>query len=266
MLSVHSAEVHMSRLLVTILIATLAPSTAAWVLVARTQHPAASSTSSAGDIRSINVDGRALITVMPDKATLTFIAEATGPTREAAQAAADARIEAALAALMKAGVDPIDLRSQAATLSPEYARDPRGQPLYLRVKHWTASRQLTVCTHDISTIASLQRAAAGAGMRDVGDVLLESSQVESLQVEARLQAARAARAKAEAMVQALGGQLGGPISVSEHVTSSPATYGQKNTSDDRTAGATGVVDGTFAAGKLSVTAQVSVSFEILRGT
>jgi len=255
----------MSRLLVTLLVATLAPSTTALVLAARTFQPTSSS-SATGELRSINVDGRALIAVMPDKATLTFVAETSGATREAAQAAVDARIERALTALVAAGVKPIDLRSQTATLSPEYALDARGHPQYLQVKQWTATRTLIVCAHDLSLVATLQRAAEGAGTRASGDVVFESSQTESLQVEARLQAARAARAKAEAMVQALGGTLGGPISISESVATAPSGSGAKNTSDDRTAADVGVVDGTFAAGKLSVTAQVAVTFEILRGT
>jgi len=64
------------------------------------------------------------------------------------------------------------------------------------------------------------------------------------------------------LVEALGGRLGPPMAVSESATSMTGSYVQKNVSEDRT-GSAGVLDGDFAAGKLSVSAHVSVTFEVL---
>jgi uncharacterized protein YggE len=245
------------------LFATTAPSTAAVLLTLERLQGSSSSSSAAGaDGRSINVSGEAVINVVPDLATMTFRVERKGATREAALQSVDDGVAAVLQALREQGAAPADLRTEAASFSPEYARDAHGQPLYLQVKAWVATRAVVVCTHDVQRVAPLQRIAQQAGALPFGNVAFETTALPTLQGEARVQAAVAARHKAAVLVEALGGRLGPPMAVSESATSMTGSYVQKNVSDDRTE-SVGVVDGDFAAGKLSVSAQVSVTFEIL---
>lgn len=243
------------------LFATTAPSTAAVLLTLERLHRSPSPAVGA-EGRSINVSGEAVINVVPDLATMTFRVERTGTTREKALQNADDGVAAVLQALRGQGAAPADLRTDAASFTPEYVLDAHGQPLYLQVKAWVATRTVVVCTHDVQRVAPLQRSAQQAGALPFGNVAFETTALPTLQGEARVQAAVAARQKAAVLVEALGGRLGPPMAVSEHATSTTGSYAQKNVSDDRTE-SFGVLDGDFAAGKLSVSAEVSVTFEIL---
>jgi len=172
--------------LVIALFATTAPSTAAVLLTLDQLHRSSSSSSASSsnggaEARSISVDGEAVINVVPDLATMTFRVERTGTTQASALQNVDDGVAGVLQALRGQDVGAADVRTEAASFTPEYVRDAHGQPLYLQVKAWVATRTVVVCTHDVQQVAPLQRAAQQAGALPAGNVAFETTALPTLQ-------------------------------------------------------------------------------------
>ncbi len=210
--------------------------------------------------RTITVSGEAVMNVVPDVARFTLLIEEVAVDRAAASAAVDASLQRVLAGLTKNGVAAADIQTQAAVFQPDYATDRFGQPLYLKVLSWRVQRSVIVCTHDLATLGALQKAAFDAGARTNGDITFDTTKITALRADVRQLAARAAREKARALVEELGGTLGLPRAIDEQQQgwSGPVTY--KNAVENRSEGAAIATD--FAAGKLSLTATVNVTFDI----
>ena len=208
------------------------------------------------------MNGEAVIAVTPDRATMRFQLQASAKDKLEAQRLIDEATATLLAELQKAGAKSTELQSGALQLQPVYARDRQGQPLYLKVESWQATRVVNACAHDLEQVSPWQKAARATGAISVGEVALESSRLQEFKEEARIQAAAAARKKALALAAALGGRLGAPMSISESASSTTdaATYKRANAVDDRVDES--VVSGDFAAGTMSVVATVAVTFEV----
>lgn len=226
--------------------------------------PRGSSSSSSSDgseaPRTIRVSGEAVVNVVPDVARFTLLIEEVAADRAVAATATDVALQKVLAALTKNGVAAADLQTQAPVFSPDYATDRFGQPLYLKVLSWRVSRSIVVCTHELASLGALQKAAFDAGARSDGAITFDTTKIAELRQDVRRLAAQAARSKARLLVDELGGSLGLPRSIDEQQQgwSGPVTY--KNAVENRMEGA--AIAGDFAAGKLSLTATVNVTFDI----
>ncbi len=258
-------EVHMSKLVLAAVLAAAAPTTAlVWgqsALCAQLQSLHTTPANAAPG--RLDVRGEAIIALVPDRATMTLQMQTKGADKLEAQRNIDEQTAALLAALSKAGATSAQLASHATQLQPVYARDRRGNLLYLQVEAWEATRTVTACAHDLAQVTPWQTAAREVGALTVGEVALEASNLEVLKEEARLKAATTARNKGRALAAALGGRLGAPLSIAENASSTTdaSVYKRANTVDERVESS--VVNGDFAAGTMSVVATVSVTFEVL---
>lgn len=210
--------------------------------------------------RTLSVSGDAQIRVVPDKATFSVVVDAADKDKKRAQQLVQERTAAVIAAVTKAGLAPAGVTVANLGLAPEYETDKHGNPLYLRVRRWTASRTLTLCASDLTKMNEIFGAVIDAGGVVQGAVTFDTSRLEELRTEARKRAAQAARTKAAALVDALGGKLGAPASIAEQnpAWSGPLSY--KNAVESWENGA--FVDGAFAAGQMSLSAHVDVVFDL----
>ncbi len=259
----------MSKLMLAVVLASAAPSTALVLSQAAlfsrampTSLISSTTTSSSSSPGQLSVNGEAIIAVTPDRATMRFQLQATATDKLEAQRLIDDATAKLLEDLSAAGAKRTELKSGAMQLQPNYARDHRGQPIYLKVESWQATRVVTACAHDLDLVTPWQKAARAAGAITVGEVELESSRLQELKEEARIQAATAARKKAVALASALGGRLGAPVSISESASSTndASTYKRANAASDLAEDI--IVTGDFAAGTLSVVANVAVTFVV----
>lgn len=249
----------MKVLPVALLLAAALPSLAL-VAAARTPSSSLSSLSSAPSVdRSITVSGEAVLNVVPDIARFQLLIDESDADRVKATAAADDDVARVLKVLAAHGIAAADVTTQAPTFTPQYRLDRFGQPLYLQVVGWQVTRSITVCSHKLDDIGSLQRDAFAAGARPDGDITFDTSKLAELRIEVRRLAAQAAKAKARALVDELGGSLGLPRHIDEQNNGwSPPTY--KNVLDERLEGAVAAPD--FSAGKMSLTSTVNVVFDV----
>lgn len=221
---------------------------------------ATASVSPVAQTRTLSVSGDAQVKVVPDRATFTVVVESSDPSKTRAQQLLLADSAKMIDALSKAGVPAAGLTVAGVSLSPVYQTDKRGQPLYLHVRYWAASRRLTICVEDLSKMNGIFGAAINAGGVLQGDVVFDTSRLEAVRAQARKLAAKAARDKAGILVDALGGELGAPITISENDPSFSGPFNYKNAVDDWRAGA--FTDGSFSSGQMIVSAHVDVVFGI----
>ena len=212
----------------------------------------------------IAVDAQSQITIVPDLARFSVFVEEPAATRTAALAAVDARLQKVLAVLPGHGIGGGDAQTQAPDLTPTFPLDARGRPRQnAEPIAWTARRTIALCSHRLEALGALQRDIYAAGAYPAGDIVFDTSKLQELQNQARESAARAARKKAEALVRELGGQLGPPLVIQETNASYSGPWTYKNSLQELASPA--VVDASFAAGKMSVSGAVQVTFALEPG-
>src|SRR4051812_6570638 len=110
----------------------------------------------------MTITGTATLDVSPDCADLTMTVSADDLRPGAATQAAEAKEQAVIAALEKAGVAQADLKLSMLELDPLYEPETGGWA-QLRVHTYRASITVTATTRDFAAIASLMDAGANAG-------------------------------------------------------------------------------------------------------
>ncbi len=202
--------------------------------------------------------------VSPRLLTITAEAKVTFPANEAfgnlvvtvkerdearTRKAADEKLHKVLAAMKAAGASGPILVVRDSAIVPDY----RGNEII----GYLSTRVITFTLGDLARIDGVLTAALRAGAQPSGAVVVRHSDSRAVEEKARLAAATAARVRATAILEALGGKLGLPRVVSEQLQ---AGLGQM--SAVFYANTDGVVISGFAAIELSAVAQVSVQYDI----
>lgn len=167
---------------------------------------------------TLSVSGTGTVSVKPDTADVTV--GVTTQRDTAGDAAADAAnvMDAVITAIKALGIAEEDIQTTALSLSPvyDYDRTP------YRLVGYTANNLVTVTVRDISQTGPVIDAATGAGATDVNGITFRVADQAAAETQAREQAVKAARAKADTIAAAAGTQITGIISISE--TSAPVPF------------------------------------------
>lgn len=141
----------------------------------------------------------------PDRAS--FDAGVSVLAEDVSQATAEVseRVRGLLSALTAAGVAETDVRTVSFNIFPEQLYDNRGQPTRLRYRVVNTVR---VTVRDTEQLGSLLGESVAAGANEVANVLYTVADPDVLEQQARVQAMRAARAKAEQLARLGGAELG----------------------------------------------------------
>ncbi len=216
--------------------------------------------------RSISVAGEAEIKVTPDEVILVLGVETDDMDMDAAKTENDRRVEEILKIARQEGITEKYLQTDRIKADPRYSyyHDKRTFLGYRVHKRIT----VTLTDTTISLFDRLLTDLLSAGATHVHDVQLKSTELRKYRDEARSMAIRAAREKATALAGELGMQLGKASSIVEGGEGSPAWYGRYWRSPAPTFNAVSVagdpaeVEGSIALGQISVTASVSVVFDM----
>lgn len=225
----------------------------------------ASSQDSFESPRWLSVTGWGYVEARPDQATVTFGVETTAyDAATAVENAADA-MEAATRAAVRAGVDEDAIVTTYYSLWTEEEYDPDTYD-YTGVMLNHVSQTVAAEVRDLDDIGDVIAAVVSAGANSVSGVTFQVDDLEALKEEARVEAARDARRRAEQLATALGLSLGEITSVSEY------DYGYDNYYYDSGYSASSVSmypagGGEMAAPSimpdmLKISSSVSVTFEI----
>ncbi len=217
---------------------------------------------------SLPITGEAVVLVVPDHAVISFGIECRDPEVPAAKRRNDEIAGRFTALTGKLGIAADQLRTDCLSIAPHYPNDQNKPQLV--PDYFSVSRTIEVTVRDLALIDTLLTEAVAAGITTVSDVEFRTTEMRKHRDEARRQAVRAAREKAELLAEALGQGLGRAISISE---GSIGWYGYANGFRNRdyrqqyqnasvTAGGDGSGDTTVPPGRLAVRAIISINYDL----
>ena len=240
----------------------------AWVaafglMVAATAAPAYGQTKE----RTITVNGQAEIRVAPNEVLLTVGVETNNMDIARARTENDEKIRAIVAAATGAGVGREHVKTEFLDIQPRY-RDEYDRRTFLG---YFARRSLSITLRDVERFESLLTAVLTAGANYIHGVDFRTTELRKHRDAARASAIRAAREKAADMAAALGVQVGAPVNVQEGYAGWYSPYSSwwggrgggmalQNVVQERRA--SGGADDSLVPGQISVTATVTVTFEL----
>lgn len=212
------------------------------------------------DAPHIVVTGEGKTGARPDSASITvdFSQRATQPLP--AKQAVDQQVNALLEATARFDVAADGVRASDLRTEEDVDYDDKGR----RISNgYVAERSVVVVLKDVERLNAFLDAALAAGADDVSDVVLASTQADSLRASAKQQAVENARQKATEMAGAFGVALGGVYSIdsinSRYANAwSGATLDRVQVTGSRSGG------GRYLQPRVEYSESVSVVFELKR--
>lgn len=163
-----------------------------------------------GTILDVSAEGRT--TRVPDLATIRAGVVSQAPTAAAALADNAQRMQRVLAALKRAGIAPRDLATSNVGLNPQY-RYTDGQPP--AITGYQATNTVSVRFRDVTKAGSVLDALVAQGANQIDGPNLSIDTPETALDEARTDAVKRARARADLYAAAAGMKVARVISIAE---------------------------------------------------
>ena len=217
----------------------------------------------------ISVTGDAAVRVVPDEVLITLGVETWHRELGVALRRNDKRVEEILATVSALGIRSKDIQTDYISVDPtheDYYSEPR------IINGYTVRKTMVVTLKDVSRFEKLLVAVTEAGTTNVQGIQFRTSELREFRDQARALATGAAREKAEAMAAELGMEIGRATSVREDHVGWWSWYGYgwwgahgepmwQNVVQNA-GNPPPELEGSFAPGQISITARVSVSFEL----
>jgi len=208
----------------------------------------------------LTVSGTGEARVAPDEATVRLGVVGQAPTARAAQEQVNRTANAALEAIGKLGIKAEDIQTSGLSLSPLYSQGrPGAEEQAPRITGYQANNTVTIRIEDLSQVGPVIDAGLGAGANSLEGVVFGLRNDRAARAAALTDAVREARAKAEALAQALKVQLVGIVEVTEGgISVSPPPYPKYG----RVAMAEMASETPVSAGQVGVEASVTIRYRI----
>ncbi|MBU3078037.1 SIMPL domain-containing protein [Sphingomonas quercus] len=193
---------------------------------------------------------------VPDVATISAGVVTQAQTADAAMAENARRMAAATAALRKAGLADRDIRTASISLQPQY-RYANNQPPVLT--GYQASNQLSVRFRDVTRAGAILDALVAQGINQINGPDFTVDQPETALDEARADAVRIARARAEVYARAAGLSVARIVAIDEGGDALPPV---RPVMMMARAAAPQAADTAIEPGEQKLSVTVTVSFEL----
>lgn len=213
----------------------------------------------------LTISAQGTTTRTPDMATYTAGVTTQGTTASEALAANSSRMTQVVAALKKAGIADKDIQTSNLNLNPVYAQPKRlpdgsyvDEPQ--RIIGYQANNTVSVRQRKLDAMGKVIDALVNAGANQVNGPSFALSQPDAAQDEARVDAMKAARARAELYARASGLRVLRILSINESGswTPQPVMFVRKEVADV----APPAPPPPVAAGELELNVTVTVQFEL----
>lgn len=205
-----------------------------------------------GTILDVSATGKT--TRVPDIATIRAGVVTQSTTAAAALADNAKRMAGVLTALKAAGVQPRDIATSNVSLQPQYRYENNQAPV---ITGYQASNTVSVRFRDVAKSGAILDALVAQGANQIDGPNLSLDQPDAALDEARVDAIKRARARAELYAKAAGLTVVRIVSISEGSDMAappmPVMYA-------RVAAAPKAADTTIAPGETDVTVSVAVRF------
>ena len=210
--------------------------------------------------RTLSVTGTAEVNVAPDICYLSFGVQTRDPKSATAAYKANAgQMDAVIAAVKTAGIPAKDIQTANLNLAPQYRYEEK--PSRRLFDGYLVTHSLNVKVRDLAKVSSVLDAAVSAGATEVGSVSFTVENPKKYTADARVEALKAARAKAEKIAEVAGVKLGRPLSISENEPGGWGRYyAQANVALDRAESAS--MEMPLEPGEMKLTHTVNITYEI----
>lgn len=219
----------------------------------------------------ISVNGEGKVSATPNLAMISFTVSEDADTGAAAQDAAAKKTNAALAVLKNLKIADADIQTSSYNVYPDYPSNPPcvynqvngivmpcpiAQPTIIG---YTASQTVTVKLHDVNSVGDVVSALGTAGVSNLNGPDFSIENPDALQAEARADAIKDARSKADALAKDLGVHIVRVVNYSE----GGGAYPMYAKDMAMSAGGTAVPTvPQVPTGQNDITIDVSVTYEI----
>jgi len=207
---------------------------------------------------TITVSGTGEVKVVPDQAILTAGVVSQAATAGDALAANRRAMNKVFAELKRQGIPEKSIQTSGFNISPQYESGPHARAMH--VVDYQVSNNVSVCMDDVSKLGVGIDALVAAGANSMDGISFTVRDPKPLQKEAREAAVKDAMDRAETYARAAGLSLGSVVQISEAGMQAPhPIYANRVMAFDGNGGSNGM---PVAAGEQTLTAQVTVTFEI----
>lgn len=200
----------------------------------------------------------------PDLASYTAGVTTQGATASEALSSNSAQMTKVIAALKRAGIADKDVQTSNLNVNPVYSQpkrlpDGNYEDGPQRIVGYQVNNTVSVRQRKLGDMGKVIDALVSAGANQVNGPNFQLSEPEAAQDEARAEAMKSARARAELYAKASGLRVARIVSISESggYTPQPVMYVRKEARDMALASAPPV-----AAGELEMNVNVTVQFEL----
>ena len=198
------------------------------------------------------------VTRVPDIARISAGVVTTAPTATQAIAENNRRMASVREALKRAGIADRDIQTSSINLNPEYRYEENRAPV---LTGYRASNEVSIRFRDIAETGAILDALVAQGANTINGPMLGLDKPEAAMDEARVEALRIARQRADLYAQSLGKRVTRILSVSESGSMyppPPMPMMQMNMGRSAEAAADMKID----PGEQTIAVTVSVSFEL----
>jgi uncharacterized protein YggE len=205
-------------------------------------------------IPQVNVSGEGKIKVVPDQVTVLATVETKGTNAKEVKKQNDQQMEAVLKLIKSMNLAPADYKTKRVSLNPQYD--------YEKKKHsYNATQTVEILLRDLSKYDELMEGLVDQGINRIDNVTFQSSKLAQYQSDARKQAMKDAKMKAEEYVSVLGQKVGTAITITDNSQTyyPQPVYAMKSMAMEADGAAPRQ---TMAAGEIEIVANVSVSFKL----
>jgi uncharacterized protein len=171
-------------------------------------------------IRSISLNGHGEVRVAPDLAIVTMGVMSSAVTAQEALAANTKAMTELMAALKAANIEPKDIQTSNFSVNPRYDYGQNnGQPA--KLTGYDVANNVTVTLRKIDSMGDLLDKAVSAGSNQINGVSFSVANPQDAMDEARKDAVKDAKRKADLYAAATSTTIGNLISLSEGVSTEP---------------------------------------------
>lgn len=209
----------------------------------------------------ITVTGQAEIMVVPDEVDFRLRVVTMEKELEPAMQKNDRIVKSLFAIARKYQIPPAQLQTDWINVSQRFTdeRVTKQPPVFVG---YTVTKNLAIILRDVSKTEDLLTDIIKSGVSEVQNVSFRTTQLRKHKDEARARAMKAAQEKASAITKEIGQSIGKAYSISED---EPTPYYAQNSMSNfiGDSGRPSASDeNTIALGQISITARVTVSFEL----
>lgn len=205
-------------------------------------------------IPQVSVTGEGKIKAVPDQVTILATVETKGNNAKDVKKQNDQQMEAVLKLIKNMNLPSSDYKTKRVSLNPQYD--------YEKKKHtYNATQTIEILLKDLAKYDELMEGLVDQGINRIDNVTFQSSKLAQYQSDARKQAMKDAKMKAEDYASVLGQKVGVAITIADNSQTyyPQPIYAMKSMSTESDNSAPRQ---TMAAGEIEIIANVSVSFKL----